>query len=149
MTHWAARRIFDTQMLAHCYHHVITKHLENMPCVCDLGFTKLVSSKITQSRALWRKKRKIWRLKDYIMICKRQESNRLFVNSRPTASWRLDIDMSGSVEQTLGDGEGQGGLACCGLRGHKELDTAWRLKHTHKWAVIYQQATFSGGHMLS
>ena len=71
MTDWAARCILDTQMLAHCYHHVITKHLENMPCVCDLGLTKLVSSKITQSRALWRKKRKIWRFKDYIMICKR------------------------------------------------------------------------------
>lgn len=28
------------------------------------------------------KEEKIWRLKDYIMICKRQESNRLFVNSR-------------------------------------------------------------------
>ena len=27
------------------------------------------------------------------------------------------------VEQTLRDGEGQGSLACCGPRGHKELDT--------------------------
>ena len=26
-------------------------------------------------------------------------------------------------EQTLGDGEGQGNLACCSLRGHKESDT--------------------------
>ena len=25
--------------------------------------------------------------------------------------------------QTLGDGEGQGGLACCSPWGHKELDT--------------------------
>ena len=25
--------------------------------------------------------------------------------------------------QTLGDGEGQGGLACCSLWGHKESDT--------------------------
>ena len=25
-------------------------------------------------------------------------------------------------EQTLGDGEGQGGLACCGPWGRKELD---------------------------
>ena len=83
MTDWAARRIFDTQMPARCYYHVITKCLENMPCVCDLGFTKLVSSKITQGRALWRKTSKIWRFKDYIMICKRQESNHLFGNSQP------------------------------------------------------------------
>ena len=26
-------------------------------------------------------------------------------------------------EQTSGDGEGQGSLACCSPRGHKELDT--------------------------
>ena len=26
-------------------------------------------------------------------------------------------------EQALGDGEGQGGLACCSPWGHKELDT--------------------------
>ena len=26
-------------------------------------------------------------------------------------------------EQTLGVGDGQGGLACCSSRGHKELDT--------------------------
>ena len=27
----------------------------------------------------------------------------------------------------LGDGEGQGSLACCSPRGHKELDTTGRL----------------------
>ena len=39
------------------------------------------------------------------------------------------------MEQTLGDGEGQAGLACCGLWGRKELDTAWRL-NTHTGAVF-------------
>ena len=34
------------------------------------------------------------------------------------------------AEQTLGDGEGQGSLACCSPRGHKELDTAERLNGT-------------------
>ena len=53
------------------------------------------------------------------------------------------------MEQTLGDGEGQAGLACCGLWGRKELDTAWRLNtHTHR-SSFYKQATFSGGHVLS
>ena len=33
-------------------------------------------------------------------------------------------------EQILGDGEGQGSLACCSPRGHKELDTTERLKTT-------------------
>ena len=27
--------------------------------------------------------------------------------------------------QTLGDGEGQGGLLCCSPWGHKESDTTW------------------------
>ena len=30
-------------------------------------------------------------------------------------------------EQTPGDGEGQGNLACCSPRGHKESDTTERL----------------------
>ena len=30
-------------------------------------------------------------------------------------------------EQTLGDGEGQGGLECCSPRGHKESDTTEQL----------------------
>ena len=33
-------------------------------------------------------------------------------------------------ERTPGAGDGQGGLACCGLRGCKELDTTERLKGT-------------------
>ena len=35
------------------------------------------------------------------------------------------------TEQTLGDGEGQGSLACCSPWGHKELDTTEQLKTTH------------------
>ena len=34
-------------------------------------------------------------------------------------------------EQALGDGEGQGGLACCGPRGHKESDTTERLNNNN------------------
>ena len=40
--------------------------------------------------------------------------------------WLDDISESvdgHEVEQALRIGEGQGGLACCGLGGHKELDT--------------------------
>ena len=32
--------------------------------------------------------------------------------------------------QTSGDGEGQGGLACCSPRGHKESDTTGQLNTT-------------------
>ena len=31
--------------------------------------------------------------------------------------------------QTLENGEGQGGLACCSPWGHKELDTTWQLNN--------------------
>ena len=31
-------------------------------------------------------------------------------------------DSMDKFEQTLGDGEGQGGLVCCSPWGHKELD---------------------------
>ena len=33
-------------------------------------------------------------------------------------------------EQALGDGEGQGSLACCSPCGHKELDTTERLNNS-------------------
>ena len=33
-------------------------------------------------------------------------------------------------ESTLGVGDGQGGLACCSLRSHKESDTTYQLKRT-------------------
>ena len=36
-------------------------------------------------------------------------------------------------EQTLGDGEGQGSLACCSPWGHKESDTTEWLNKTNKW----------------
>ena len=32
-------------------------------------------------------------------------------------------------EQAMGDGEGQGSLACCSLWGHKELDTTEQLNN--------------------
>ena len=38
--------------------------------------------------------------------------------------------------KTLGDGEGQGGLACCSPWDCKESDTTWRLKNNKKYAHI-------------
>ena len=35
-------------------------------------------------------------------------------------------------EQTLGDNEGQGSLACCSPRGHKESDMTERLKQQRR-----------------
>ena len=39
-------------------------------------------------------------------------------------------------EQALGVGEGRGGLACCGPRGHKESDTTERLNSNSKRCVV-------------
>ena len=38
-------------------------------------------------------------------------------------------------EQTLGDSEGQGSLACCSSRGCKELDPTYRL-NSNKMGVV-------------
>ena len=40
--------------------------------------------------------------------------------------------MVGWFEQTLGDSEGQGSLACCSPQGHKEMDTNERLNNDNK-----------------
>ena len=37
--------------------------------------------------------------------------------------------MTMNFGQTLRDGEGQGGLACCSPWGREESDTTWRLNH--------------------
>ena len=36
-------------------------------------------------------------------------------------------------EQALGNGEGQGSLACCGTRGHKESDMTERLNNINNF----------------
>ena len=40
--------------------------------------------------------------------------------------WHHGLNGHG-FEQTLGDSEGHGGLVCCSLWGHKELDMTERL----------------------
>ena len=40
------------------------------------------------------------------------------------------------LEQTFGDGEGQGGLACCSPWGHKELDMTGQLKNNKNNAAV-------------
>ena len=42
-------------------------------------------------------------------------------------------------EQTLGDGEGQGSLACCSPWGRKELDMTERLDNTRSLADSCQE----------
>ena len=50
-------------------------------------------------------------------------------------------------EQTLGDGEGQGGLACCNPWGRKESDTTEQLnnkiKNREQIEVMHAKAGFS------
>ena len=41
------------------------------------------------------------------------------------------------LEQTLGDGDGQGSLACCSLWGHKELDMTERLNNEKSVRVTH------------
>ena len=42
-------------------------------------------------------------------------------------------------EQALGDGDGQGSLACCSPWGHKESDTTERLKRESLYSVVYNE----------
>ena len=47
---------------------------------------------------------------------------------RRWAGWHHQLN-GHEFEQTPGVGEGQGSLACCSPRGHKELDTSERLNN--------------------
>ena len=53
------------------------------------------------------------------------------------AGWHHQLDGCES-EWTLGVGDGQGGLACCGSRGRKELDTTERLNWTELIGLSYK-----------
>ena len=46
-------------------------------------------------------------------------------------------------EQTPGDGDGQGSLACCSPWGRKELDTTERLNNKE---LMIEQVLVEGGH---
>ena len=48
----------------------------------------------------------------------------------------LDKHNEHKFEQTLGDGEGQRSLACCGPWGCKELETIEQLYHNNKCALL-------------
>ena len=49
----------------------------------------------------------------------------LYVRGHQRMRWLDSITDAMNIElgQTLGDGEGQGGLVCCSSWGHKESDT--------------------------
>ena len=46
------------------------------------------------------------------------------------AGWRHQC-IEHELGQTLGDGEGQGSLACCSTWGREELDMTWHLNNNN------------------
>ena len=40
--------------------------------------------------------------------------------------------------QILGDGKGQGSLACCSLWSHKESDVTWQLKNNNSFIQVVE-----------
>ena len=53
------------------------------------------------------------------------------------------VDMFVQFEQTLGDGEGQGSLTCCGLWGCKELDTTEQLNNDNNISKAIRNSDFT------
>ena len=47
-----------------------------------------------------------------------------------TVGWHHRLN-GHEFEQTLGDGEGQGSLACCKSQDRKVLDTTWQLNNNN------------------
>ena len=48
--------------------------------------------------------------------------------------WHLQLN---GHEQTPGDGEGQGSLACCSPWGHKESDTTKQMNNNNNNIILY------------
>ena len=73
---------------------------------------------------LWPTDSKSWLIKIDLMLGKTEKRRR----GQQRMRWLDDIINSMDMNLgKLGDGEGQGSLACCSPWGRKELDTAWQL----------------------
>ena len=58
--------------------------------------------------------------------------------------WMASLTQWTEFEQALGDGEGQGSLACCSPWGYKELNTTEQLnnKKWHNWISVFLCLTY-------
>ena len=69
-------------------------------------------------------------------------------------SWLDGITNGHELGQILGDGEGQGSLACCSPSGHEESDNTWRLNNNNinitwkLWAWLWSPDTKDGVQIL-
>ena len=82
------------------------------------------------------------------MICKRQESNHLFGNSQPDCilMFRRRYECFNGTNSGRWWGTGRPGMLWS--MGSQRVGHSLAPKHTHR-SSFYQQATFSGGHVLS
>ena len=68
-------------------------------------------------------------LKETLMLGKRRQEEKRAIEDE-MVGWPYRHNEP-EFEQTPGDSEGQGSLACCSPWGHKELDLTWRLNNHH------------------
>ena len=84
---------------------------------------------------LWPPDAKNW------LICKDPDAGKVDIRRRNQEKWTTEDEIVGwyhwlnghEFEQTPGDGEGQGSLACCSLRGCKESDTTRWLNNNNMY----------------
>ena len=114
----------DVSLLRNCWiTHLSTLVPEELIITtsqCNMSKThKLQKKKITEKTHLH------WILEKTLKL-KKTEGKRRWGQQR--MRWLDSIRLNGhEFEQALGDSKGQGSLACCSPRGHKELDSTWRL----------------------
>ena len=63
--------------------------------------------------------------------------------------WRYHQLKGCQFEQALGDSEGQGGLACCGLWGLRELDATERLDNNNRPELSHYTSICNSHHAVS
>ena len=70
-----------------------------------------------------------------LMLGKIEDKRRRGVTEDELVGWHHQLNGYES-EQTPGDCEGQGSLACCSPWGRKELDTTWQLNNNSKIETV-------------
>ena len=95
----------------------------------SLVFGQEAKSAEAETPVLWPRHAKTWLIGKYPDAGRDWGQEEKGTTEDEMAGWHHRLDVHES-EWTLGVGDGQGGLACCDSRGHKESDTTEQLNWT-------------------
>ena len=88
-----------------------------------------------EAQILWPTDTKSWLIRKYHLAENWRQGKKRTTEDK-MVGWYQRLNRH-EFEQTLGDGEGQGSLACCSPWGQKESDTTEQLNNHHHYRILF------------